>query len=243
MGLRSRPLLDRTTSSWHFPIGLTPYHASTKLGPMAAEMAEPVEQLLNRWFQNRDRDALDTLLAENLPYLQRYAHSRMAPKMRAKHDTNDLIQDAVVDFLHYSPPFEISTQAQLRGLLCKIVDRVVSGQHRWFARMCRDVAREQPLAQGTSLVFQPIPADGPSPSGVARDQEREAAIRLALTTLAPLDQQIVMLRIYRDLEFSKIGEEIDMQADAVRKRCSRALASLSRKLLAWKQGDFDGYLG
>jgi RNA polymerase sigma factor (sigma-70 family) len=108
--------------------------------------------------------------------------------------------------------------------------------------MRREVAKERPLQQGTSVVMSPLVAGGPSPSGVVQDNEREAALRLAISTLDPTDQRIVMLRTYKQQQFDAIGQEVGMKADTARVRYSRALARLSQKLLALNKGDFDEFL-
>ncbi|HEX5050541.1 MAG TPA: sigma-70 family RNA polymerase sigma factor [Planctomycetota bacterium] len=203
---------------------------------------QDVPDLLRRWFEQHDQTALDQLLARNLDYLRRYAHGRLADNVRRKEDTGDVIQDAVIEFLRYSPPFVVATEAQLRGLLCKIVDGVLSGHHRWFARMRRQVAKEKPLPDGTSVVFQPFVARDPSPSAAVRGGEREAAVRLAIATLDPIDQKIVWMRIYEDRAFAAIGDEVGMKEDSVRVRCNRAIAKISQKLLAMKRGDVDEFL-
>ncbi|MFY9341369.1 MAG: sigma factor-like helix-turn-helix DNA-binding protein, partial [Planctomycetota bacterium] len=102
--------------------------------------------------------------------------------------------------------------------------------------------KEKPLPAGTSVVFQPIAARDPSPSAVVSGSEREAAVRLAITTLEPLDQRIVMMRVYQELEFAAIGSEVGMKEDSVRVRCNRALVKVSRKVLAMQHGDVDGFL-
>ena len=208
-----------------------------------AAPADPVvPELLRRWFDDRDQTALDQLLARNLDYLRRYAHGRLADKVRSKEDTGDIIQDAIVDFMRYTPPFVVSTEPQLRGLLCKIVDGVLAGHHRWFARLRRQVAREKPIPSGTSVVLQPFVARDPSPSRVVSSDEREAAVRLAITTLDPIDQKIVLMRTYEDQPFAAIGAEVGMKEDSVRVRFNRSLGKISRKLLAMQRGDVDEFL-
>ncbi len=201
-----------------------------------------LQELLNRWFVSKDRAALDLLLAGNMDFLRRYAHGKLGKQVQAKEDTGDVVQDAIIEFLRYSPPFVIASEAQLRGLLCKIVDGVLSGHHRWFARMRREVARERPLPDGTSVVVQPFVADDPSPSHMAQDHEREAALRLAIATLDPTDQRIVMMRTYQNAPFEEIGEAVGMKADTARVRYGRALSRLSGKVRALGKGQFDEFL-
>lgn len=201
-----------------------------------------VSTLLRRWFDSRDQVALDELLNRNLAYLHRYASGRLGEALRRKEETGDVIQDAVVEFMRYSPPFEIANEAQLRGLMRKIVDGVLAGHHRWFARLRRQLAREQPLSHGTSVVMQPLIAQDPSPSAAIRGDEREAAVRIAITTLEPTDQRIVLMRTYEDQSFANIGAAVEMKPDSARIRFGRALAKISRKLLALQRGDVDQFL-
>lgn len=203
---------------------------------------DSVAELLEAWFVRRDQEAVAKLLDANMAFLRRYAHGKLAAPLRAKEDTGDVIQDAVLDFLRYSPPFVVATQAQLRGLLCKIVDGVLAGHHRWFMQLRRQVAKEKPLPSGTSVVLHPVVAKDPSPSAVMHGHEREAAVRLAIATLDPLDQRIVMMRVYQSLEFAAIGVEVGMKEDSARVRCNRALAKVSQKILAMQRGDVDGFL-
>ncbi|MFN3242975.1 MAG: RNA polymerase sigma factor [Planctomycetota bacterium] len=198
--------------------------------------------LLRRWFQERDHGALGQILDSNMEYLRRYAHGRLGRQVRSKADTGDVLQDAVVEFMRYSPPFEVETREQLRGLLVKIVDGVIAGQHRWFARMRRQVAREKPLPSGTSVRLHMCAADDTTPTEAVRGNEREAAVRLAIATLPPTDQRIVIMRIYDELDFATIGTAVDMKEDSARVRCNRAIARISKKLMAMKRGSVDEFL-
>lgn len=73
-------------------------------------------------------------------------------------------------------------------------------------------------------------------------EEREAAVRIAITTLDPIDQRIVLLRAYEDQSFASIGQVVEMKEDSVRVRFSRALGKISRKLIALQRGDVDEFL-
>lgn len=207
-----------------------------------AAPSRSVASLLARWFEQRDRGALEELLRGVLPALDAYAHRKLGGALRAREETGDVIQEAVVDFLRYAPSFRVETEGQLRAILYRIVDAVVAGQHQWFSRMCRDFARERPLPEGTSVVFgRELVSREPSPTAEARAAERDAAVRLALLSLEPTDQKIVMLRNQQGRTFAAIGHEVAMSEDAVRKRFDRAMQRLSRKVMAWRQGSFDEF--
>lgn len=205
-------------------------------------VADDVAVTLRAWFEQRDPAALERLLRDHLDFLRHYASRQLSAELRKKEETGDIVQEAVVDFFHYQPPFVVATSAQLRGLLCRIVDGVLSGQHRFFQRLRRQIAKEQPLPQGTSVVLQPFVARDPSPSALVSGHEQEAAVRLAIATLPPLDQRIVMLRVYEQLDYASIAAQVGMKADSVRVRHDRALVRLSRKVRAANQGDFEAFL-
>ncbi|MCA8953699.1 MAG: sigma-70 family RNA polymerase sigma factor [Planctomycetes bacterium] len=207
-----------------------------------SEPGSPVAALLRRWFEARDPLALDELVRRNLDHLQGYAHGKLSAAARGKADTGDVVQEALRSVLAYHPPFVVETEAQLRGLLRKIVDGVLSDQHRRWTALHRDVAREHPLPDGTSVAIGALRVGGESPSAAARGHEREAESRLAIATLDPTDQVIVIMRVYRDEPFDAIGREVGMKPDTARVRFRRAMRRLSEKLKALRDGDTDTFL-
>ena len=216
--------------------------ADEPVADVAGDAEPEVHLLLRRWFQARDQAALDALLRRCWSHLHRYAHDRLGHHLRSKEDTGDVVQEAVLDFMRYTPSFEVANEQHLRALLYKLVDGVLAGHHHWFARMRRDVARERPLPSGTTVGLEPAGARDPSPSKAAQADEREASLRLAITSLPPLDQKIVILRTYKSASFVDIAAEVGLGEEAARKRYARALKKLSAKLQALADGRIDDFL-
>jgi RNA polymerase sigma factor (sigma-70 family) len=203
---------------------------------------DPTPGLLREWFERREPAALERLLAEHMVFLRRYADQRLSGGLRSKEEGDDVLQDAIVEFLRYDPPFVVDSAARFRGLLCRIVDGVLAGHHRYFQRIRRQIAKERPLPSGTSVVFGAPRAKGATPSSVASAHEREAAVRLAISTLDPLDQVICRMRLFEERDFGAIAATVEMKEDSVRVRSKRAMAKVAQKLAAAQRGDFDSFL-
>lgn len=201
----------------------------------------PEAELLRRWFVDRDPAALDRILADNMEFVRNHASRNLREGLRTKEETADVVQDAIMDFFRYAPSFPITTTAQLRGLLRTIVDGVLAGHHRYFQRLRRQSSKEQVLATDTTTGGVPVEARDPSPSAVARGDELDGTLRLAIATLEPLDQRIVAMRVYDQLEFRAIGEAVGMKVDSVRVRCKRALVRVSNKVAAAARGDMNEF--
>ena len=96
--------------------------------------------LLQRW-NGGDEQALQALLQLHLPWIQTHVSQRLGGLVRAKEDTNDVVQDALVEFLRYGPRFKVSNEAHLRFLLGRIAENVLRDRHDFFTRFCRRQAR------------------------------------------------------------------------------------------------------
>jgi RNA polymerase sigma factor (sigma-70 family) len=72
------------------------------------------------------------------------------------------------------------------------------------------------------------------PSERAHRRELATMVRRAMDALAPADREILLLRTFRELDTEEIMEILDLSAEAVRQRHSRAsrrLAALVTKML------------
>lgn len=209
--------------------------------PNAFPEGDLTTQRLRQWHEG-DREALDSLLRQFMPELHRYASSKLGEKLRWKEETADVIQDAIINFMTYGPPFLLENRRQFLALLKKIVDNVLLGQHQWFQRMRRKLDLEQPLPEGTKINMCPLASMEPTPSRVVSQKEQEGMLRLALETLDAVTQRIVSMRMYEEASFPVIGTALGMTEDAVRKRFNRALPLLSKKVQMLERGEIDAFL-
>jgi len=201
------------------------------------ESGEAITVLL-RGLHSGSEENITKLLARIMPWLRQYVHMRVQGKLRAKLETQDVVQDAVVNFLRDAPNFVVQGENQFRAFIRQVADNVIRGHHRYFERQRRRLSRERPLTGMTEAVM-----DTRTPSKIASKDEGEARVRLALEMMDPIEQRIICMKIYDDSSFREIGETLGMQEEAVRQRFRRALPKLQKKGSCLADGDVWGFLG
>lgn len=202
---------------------------------------ETVELLL-RWHSG-DRAALDTLLERDLPWIHNVVRRRLGRHLRAKAETQDFVQDAIVEFLRYGPRVMVSDRKQFRALLARIVENVIRGQHDWFTARRRALSRERPLPADSVLRLDAGVERGPSPSQAADQRDWEALVRLALELLEGGDREVIVLREFEQTSFGSIGAKLGVSEDAARMRFYRAVLRLSDTIQKLRRGRLDEVLG
>jgi RNA polymerase sigma-70 factor (ECF subfamily) len=105
----------------------------------------------------------------------------------------------------------------------------------WFFGIARRIciqrlqARARQARRLTLIVDEESPRD---PSSDYDDAEREAHVREALTQLAPIDREALILRYDGDQSFREIADALGIDEPTARKRVSRALVRLRQKVQA-----------
>lgn len=192
--------------------------------------------LLQQWHAG-DRAAIDALVARDLPWIRDYVRARVGPLLRARGETMDYVQDAVIDVLAYVPRFLTDDRRRFRALVARIVENHLRDAHDHHAAQKRAPALERELPPDSVLDL-----DGPrkpvtQPDSAAARSEEKAWLRLALELLEPESRQIVMMRQWHELEFAEIGRRMGLSEDAARMRFQRALPKLAKKLEALRRGE------
>lgn len=173
-----------------------------------------------------DRDNLEDILAQQLPWIQKYAHLKLSPFLRTKTETGDIVQDALVQFLRHGPRFRISNDSKLRALLARIVENVLHDKYDWFTARRRAVSRERPLPADTVLNLEIAEGEVETPSRIVHKQEKEAWIRLGLELLAPDDRKVLILRDWDNLSYVEIGKQMGISEHAARRKYMSSLKLL-----------------
>lgn len=197
--------------------------------------------LLRRWNAG-EGEALDAILARERDWLEGRVRARLGPKLRQKAETEDFVQDALLEFFRYGPRFEVQSRRHLRGLLGRIVENALRGKAKWFDRQRRQLAAERPLDPRDTLSFEPAAPTAYRPSRIAQQGESEARLRLAVELLDPADREVIVLRQWEELPFAEVAARLGIQEDAARMRLNRALKKLVAKVRALEQGDLDAAL-
>ena len=97
---------------------------------------------------------------------------------------------------------------------------------------CDRSRRKEPqtnLHDETWRTYEP-PSDSPEPSQAAMLNEQIALLHAALDRLAPMQQQVLLLRYYGQMDFQEIADTLQAPLNTALSHCRRGLETL-RKLL------------
>ncbi len=197
--------------------------------------ASRVALLLQRWHEG-DAQALDELLAAELPWIAEQVHRRLGPTLRAGGDTQDFVHDAVIRVVRDGPRFVLADVGQFRALVARMVENVLRDEFDRITAGRRDVRREEPLRSESVLDLTGSARPLTTPSEAAAADEWKALVCLALEFLPPADREILILRQWRELPFDLIAQRLRISAKAAHMRFTRALPRLVDKIRHLRAG-------
>ena len=167
-----------------------------------------------------DREALDRLFGRYLVPLQRWASGRLPRWTRNLLDTDDLVQDTLMNTLGRIGSFEQRGEGALQAYLRQAVLNRVQDQIR--------MARRKP---GITALSDGQADQGPSPLEEAVGQEAIRRYESALQRLRPEDRAAIVGRVEMGFSYEQLLEELDKPSiEAVRMAVSRALVRLAREM-------------
>ena len=191
--------------------------------------------LLSRW-HGGDPAALDSLVRKNLPWIRQRVERRVGDMLREKADVDDFVQEAMVEVLRYGPRFSMSSTAQFRTLLAKIIENVIRDKYDKFTALRREMARERPVPRDTLLNLDPPAASVTRPSQNAQRDEGTAWVRLGLELLSAEQREVLILRQWEGLGFKTVGERLGVPENTARMRFQRALKHLGTAVMELRAG-------
>jgi RNA polymerase sigma factor (sigma-70 family) len=170
--------------------------------------------------QSGDAEALNDLLTRYLPRLKRWASGRLPAGMRTMLETNDLVQDAIINALRNLDSLEIRSEGTLQAYLRRAVKNRIIDLYR---RTGRRPARQEMPADAES------PA--PSPLEAAIGAEAVEFYERALAELSDSDREAIVLRVELGFDFEEIATQLEKpSADAARMAVTRAIARLAEAM-------------
>lgn len=163
---------------------------------------------------------------------------RLDPRIRARVDTSDVIQESFAEVIARLPEYRRSPKMPfflwvrfLTGQKLLQIHRRHLGTHQ------RDAAREVPLTYGgapaasSAVMASAIAESGlTSPSGAAMKREHLASLETALDELHGIDREVLVLRHFENLTNTEVAHVLDLTEAAASARYWRALKRL-RSLL------------
>jgi len=180
---------------------------------------ESTVDLLERARQG-DQGALDALCSRYLVPLRRWARGRLPRWARDIRDTEDLVQDTLLNTLPHLDTFEHRDVGALQAYLREAVMNRVRDE-------CRRIARRP----GIASLPDAAPAAELSPLEQAVGAQEFARYDAALARLSAGEREAIVSRIEMGRSYSEIAELLGKpSADAARMTVSRALVRLAKEM-------------
>jgi RNA polymerase sigma-70 factor (ECF subfamily) len=176
--------------------------------------------------------AREELLARHRPRLRRMVHLRLDPRLCARVDPSDVVQETLAEAAHrldeylHRPPLPF--YPWLRQLA---IDRLLDLRRRHVRASKRTVLREEPGVlslpdESAAKLAQQLIDLGSSPSRHLLRQEVRQRVRAALERLPAADREVLILRHLEQMPAREVAAVLRLGEGAVRMRVVRALGRL-----------------
>jgi RNA polymerase sigma-70 factor (subfamily 1) len=198
--------------------------------PAADRALDPDEGL-----ENRPRPEL---LEQHLAGLRAFVHLRLGHALRAKEESQDLVQSVCREVLAELPTFEVRASGGFREWLLRMAENKIRDRRRYWRRDKRDLDREIALdatragrsSSGPSNATSADLAHLITPSRQAVGREDLARLERAFSELPDDYREVIVLARLRGWSHAQIAEKLGRTELATRTLLSRALARLALAL-------------
>jgi RNA polymerase sigma-70 factor (ECF subfamily) len=192
------------------------------------------DQLLDLVAQG-EQSAAATLLTRHKDRLRRMVKLRLDPRLSARLDPSDVVQDALVEahkrLAAYAQERQIPFYPWLRSIAW---DRLIAMKRQHVTAERRTVRREigkLDLSGDSEMILVNRLATATStPSDQLIRREVRARIQHAIAKLPPRDHEVIVLRHLEELSFPETAAVLGLTESAVFSRYRRALERLHRLL-------------
>lgn len=164
-----------------------------------------------------DTDALNRLIARHLPRLRQWARGRLPLWARDRGDTEDLVQETLIQTLRRLEQFEPRREGALQAYLRQaVLNRIHDALRRAHRRPTPVTLEESIEDEGTSPLEQAIGA------------EALARYDAALAALLPADREAIIGRIELGYDYDELAAVLGKPSvDAARMAVRRAMLKLA----------------
>ena len=183
-------------------------------------------QLLRRWQDQRDPEALDELLRLEVRTLAERLRRKAGAQLRPSVSASDLVQEAVFRLLRQQDTPHFEAPGQLRAYLWKSAWRLLLNRLGHSAQRVRRLSEVETGELGSAM----LAASG---IGEVEDADRNVALELAVNLLAADDRQILDLVYFQHQDIPTAAEQLGIKRGAAEMRLTRARRRLAEKLCDW----------
>ena len=187
--------------------------------PNAVQGLDSTFQLLSR-ARNGDQEAIDLLFARHLKPLQRWASGRLPRWARGLADTDDLVQDTLLQTFKRIETFEPRRVGALQAYLRQAVLNRLRDE-------LRRKGRQPPSADLEGA--EDVAARSPLEEAIGREAVED--YEDALSRLRPDEREAIIARVEMGYTYEELAEALGKpSADAARKAARRALLRLAEEM-------------
>lgn len=178
---------------------------------------ESTQVLLSR-AQGGDERAIEDLIARYVRPLERFAHGRLAGWARDAMDTQDIVQETLLNTVKRLENIESRGSGSFHAYLrTAVLNRIRDEQRRFIRRLPPETLEETQFD------------DAPSALEEALGKEAMERYEQALAQLSESDREAIHTRVELGLPYAMVAEAIGKpSADAARMAVSRALMKLAK---------------
>jgi RNA polymerase sigma-70 factor, ECF subfamily len=170
--------------------------------------------------QDGDEGARNELCARYLPRLRRWAHGRLPVWAREHLDTEDIVQDTLLNSVRQLDAFSPNHERAFCAYVCEVL-----------RNRLRDALRRAARRPASTAIPDDEPASDPSPLEVAVGRQTLGQYEAALQRLREPERELIIARVELGLDYREIAELLGRPSiGAVRVAVSRALLRLATEM-------------
>lgn len=163
-----------------------------------------------------DEAARNELCARYLPRLRRWAHGRLPPSARDHLDTEDIVQDTLMQSVRRLSEFTPQHDHAFSAYVCQAL-----------RNRLRDAVRRAAVRPVAQPLSPDAPASDPTPLERAVGSQALGRYEAALRQLRDADRELVVARVELGLDYAEIADLTGKSSNAAaRVAVSRALLRL-----------------
>jgi RNA polymerase sigma-70 factor, ECF subfamily len=189
---------------------------------------------------NQATDTNERPLEAYRDYLSLLARLELSPRLQAKFDASDIVQQAMLEAHQCRAQFRGQGEAEWLAWLRTILAHTLAAAARRFSTEARDLGRERSLEgeleRSSSRLERLLVADQTSPSERASRYEELLRLAQAMTHLPEDQRRVIELRYLKGLPLAEVATLMDRSRPAVVGLLFRGLNRL-RQLLGNRRED------
>jgi RNA polymerase sigma-70 factor (ECF subfamily) len=199
--------------------------------PLASDSAE-TRRLLQK-ARDDQPGARDELLARHRAYLRRFVEVRLDPKIRARVDPSDVVQETQMEAIRRLGRYLQQPPMPFRLWLRQLAyDRLLMLRRHHVRAARRAVEREVALPDASSLLLaDQVLAGGPTPSEQVVQDELVRRVRQAVALLPDGEREVLIMRNLEGLSNREVAQVLEIDPATASRRYGRAVIQLREILL------------